>query len=211
MKTCVYSLYVPLLGRRIYLGWTSIYLSNICRQAEGRKWILFFQDTNGLLFKVCAGLTASVFPALVIFSVVLKSVGSMVFHLSLILYITSWFSFTTGYPSSTGCKFNSRFGCQLTCSAPESKRSNWRNFETHSWKRLVRAIMILIRELSCWDFCLLLLERLCGGGGECSRHCALLMMMNSLAWHVQFHIFLYTKDCSLTHDLVDQDRRWFSM
>lgn len=132
---------------RIYLSWTRecryIYFSNICRQVEGRKWILFFQDTNGLLFKVCAGLAASVFPALVIFPVV---------HNQLEAYYSIWvwlyalrpgFSFTTGYPSSIGCKFNSRFGRQLTRSAPESKRSHWRNFETHSWKRLVRVFLFL--------------------------------------------------------------------
>ena len=38
---------------------------------EGRKWVLFFQDTNGLLFKVCASLADSAaFTAVVILLVV---------------------------------------------------------------------------------------------------------------------------------------------
>lgn len=30
-----------------------------CRQEEGRKWLLFFQDTNGLLFKVYKSFSSS--------------------------------------------------------------------------------------------------------------------------------------------------------
>jgi hypothetical protein len=31
----------------------SLYYVFFVRKTEGRKWVLFFQDTNGLLFNVC--------------------------------------------------------------------------------------------------------------------------------------------------------------
>jgi len=89
------------------------------------KWVAF----QGVRW---SGFAASVVPALVIFPVVHYQLEAFFFHLILTLYITCWFSFTTGYPSSIGCKRDSRLRRQLTCSASESKRSHWRNFETHS-------------------------------------------------------------------------------